>query len=494
MKHLNKILVLVVMSVLFYYSPLKAQENNGTLLDSLSDEDELLDSNLVYQNMHDSLNNKGTWIKVVKSEFIKDVNGNETDLDESAYDDNQVVNVWRPNDVDINWAPYDNNGYWLFTDAGWVWISNYSWGWSCYHYGRWWYYPLYGWVWIPGRTWAANWCYWREYGNYYGWYPYGPRIWWRDHHGYRHHNNHIRTNHTRWVFVNKKDFGGKITKNNVVKKKDLKEIVQNSVRVNQISLNEKGNKYIGPEVSNVSLLTGKKIEPKSLNEAVSISKNEVTKKQINTKQNQSSVKNYNGSKENSNTNTGNNNTGKSKNNGHKKNNNSNNSSTKESNRNSNSSHESTRNNNSTRESGKNSNRSHESTRNGNSNSGNHNSNSNSGSHNSNSNSGSHNSNSNSGSHNSNSNSGSHNSNSNSGRNSSPKSRSNLEQINADNLKVNLNNVSATRNNTVYTAPKVEVRKENNNVQTQQKTEVRKENSTVTKSGNTTNNNNTSSRK
>jgi hypothetical protein len=489
MKHLNKILVLIAMSVLFYYSPLKAQENNGTLLDSLSDEDELLDSNLVYQNLHDSLNDQGNWIKVVKSEFVKDVNGEETDLDETAYDDNQYVNVWRPNGVDINWSPYDNNGYWLFTDAGWVWISNYSWGWDCYHYGRWWYYPLYGWVWIPGRTWAANWCYWREYGNYYGWYPYGPRIWWRDHHGYRHHNNHIRTNHSRWVFVNKKDFGKQITKNNIVKKKDLKEIVRNSERVNQVNLNENGNKYIGPEVNNVSISTGKKIEPKSLNEAVTISKNEVTKKQINNKQNQTNVRNYNGSKENTNTNTntGNNNTGKSKNTEHKKTRDSNssrnsNKSGKESTRSNNSSHESNKNSNSSHESNKNSNSSHESNRN----SGNHNSNS--GNHNSNS--GNHNS--NSGNHNSNS--GNHNSNS-GNHNSSPKNRSNIEQIINNNLKVNLNNVSATKTNVVYTLPKVEVRKQNNNVQTQPKIEVKKENNTVTKSSNTTtNNNNTSSRK
>ena len=35
--------------------------------------------------------------------------------------------VWIP-DVDDDFAPYSNNGYWLYTDAGWTWTSDYEWG------------------------------------------------------------------------------------------------------------------------------------------------------------------------------------------------------------------------------------------------------------------------------------------------------------------------------------------------------------------------------
>ena len=53
MKNLNIILVIAATAVIFCLSPAKAQVNSGTLLDSLSEEDELLDSNLVYKEMYE---------------------------------------------------------------------------------------------------------------------------------------------------------------------------------------------------------------------------------------------------------------------------------------------------------------------------------------------------------------------------------------------------------------------------------------------------------
>jgi hypothetical protein len=35
--------------------------------------------------------------------------------------------VWIPN-VAPGFSPYSTNGYWVFTDEGWTWVSNYPWG------------------------------------------------------------------------------------------------------------------------------------------------------------------------------------------------------------------------------------------------------------------------------------------------------------------------------------------------------------------------------
>ena len=58
-------------------------------------------------------------------------------------------NVWYPNDVGPDWAPY-SNGYWNSVGPwGWTWIGYEPWGFAPYHYGRW---GLFGarWGWMPG--------------------------------------------------------------------------------------------------------------------------------------------------------------------------------------------------------------------------------------------------------------------------------------------------------------------------------------------------------
>jgi hypothetical protein len=58
-------------------------------------------------------------------------------------------NVWYPNDVGPDWAPY-SNGYWGYVNPwGWTWVGYEPWGFAPYHYGRW---GWYGgrWGWFPG--------------------------------------------------------------------------------------------------------------------------------------------------------------------------------------------------------------------------------------------------------------------------------------------------------------------------------------------------------
>jgi len=90
-------------------------------------------------------------------------------------DDPQYGYVWVPS-VDADFRPYYTDGYWVMTEYGNTWVSNYPWGWAAFHYGRWTYDDYYGWLWIPGSEWGPAWVNWRTGDGYYGWAPLGPGI------------------------------------------------------------------------------------------------------------------------------------------------------------------------------------------------------------------------------------------------------------------------------------------------------------------------------
>jgi len=94
---------------------------------------------------------------------------------------------WQPRTVVMarSWRPYCDGGHWVYTDAGWFWQSDYSWGWAPFHYGRWYQHPRCGWVWTPDRVWGPAWVTWRVAGDNCGWAPLPPhasfdvRLGWR---------------------------------------------------------------------------------------------------------------------------------------------------------------------------------------------------------------------------------------------------------------------------------------------------------------------------
>ena len=62
-------------------------------------------------------------------------------------------NVWVPNSVSPDWAPY-SDGYWSNVGPwGWTWVGAEPWGFAPYHYGRWHYFGSY-WGWCPGPIYA----------------------------------------------------------------------------------------------------------------------------------------------------------------------------------------------------------------------------------------------------------------------------------------------------------------------------------------------------
>ncbi len=82
---------------------------------------------------------------------------------------------WRPTVVsyDSDWRPYCDRGHWVYTDCGWYWDSDYSWG-ATFHYGRWFRHPHQGWCWYPDTEWAPSWVTFRSGGDYCGWAPLPP--------------------------------------------------------------------------------------------------------------------------------------------------------------------------------------------------------------------------------------------------------------------------------------------------------------------------------
>ncbi len=83
---------------------------------------------------------------------------------------------WQPTVVMTTptWRPYWDNGYWVNTDVGWYWASDYPWGAVTFHYGRWHMHPRHGWIWMPGREWGPAWVVWRGGDTYCGWAPLPP--------------------------------------------------------------------------------------------------------------------------------------------------------------------------------------------------------------------------------------------------------------------------------------------------------------------------------
>lgn len=82
---------------------------------------------------------------------------------------------WRPSITfyDTAWQPYCDRGHWVYTDCGWYWASDYSWG-ATFHYGRWFRDERLGWCWSPDTVWAPSWVCWRYSDDYCGWAPLPP--------------------------------------------------------------------------------------------------------------------------------------------------------------------------------------------------------------------------------------------------------------------------------------------------------------------------------
>jgi len=88
---------------------------------------------------------------------------------------------WRPTAAYCNpgWRPYVDRGRWVYSDCGWYWMSDYTWGATTFHYGRWFNDNRWGWCWYPDTVWAPSWVSWRYTSDYCGWAPLPPNCYYQ---------------------------------------------------------------------------------------------------------------------------------------------------------------------------------------------------------------------------------------------------------------------------------------------------------------------------
>ena len=162
------------------------------------------DSVFTIEGVQEELKNDGEWIKVSKDEIDPDA---VTDRSGGFDEEINTDYVWRPSNVEEGWSPY-SNGYWVYTNCSWMWVSYYDWGWRTCHYGRWWWSDRWGWVWSPGFVFAPAWVVWMYNDGYCGWYPISPWVRCYDYHEYRCH--HMRYKGRCWTFVEIRHFADPI--------------------------------------------------------------------------------------------------------------------------------------------------------------------------------------------------------------------------------------------------------------------------------------------
>jgi hypothetical protein len=154
-------------------------------------------------------------------------------------------NCWRPTGVDPEWAPYAD-GYWVFTDAGWTWVSYEEFGGIVYHYGRWVRVEDEGWCWQPDYEWGPAWVSWRQSDDYVGWAPLTPEARWRPDIGigiwvdYEYDIGPAYYN-----FCRVRDFGAPVLRPVIVNRIENVTIIRKTVNITNITYN---NTYAGGPV------------------------------------------------------------------------------------------------------------------------------------------------------------------------------------------------------------------------------------------------------
>ena len=134
-----------------------------------------------------------------------------------------------------DWQPY-TNGHWVYTDAGWTWISDEQFGWATYHYGRWIRLRSVGWVWVPGEQWAPAWVSWRKGNDYIGWAPLPPEAQFDRQTGIRNWaDNYYDIGPEQYAFVAAFEFGRKLSPREIVPTERNVTIINQTTNVTNIT-------------------------------------------------------------------------------------------------------------------------------------------------------------------------------------------------------------------------------------------------------------------
>jgi hypothetical protein len=149
---------------------------------------------------------------------------------------------WRPTiAVTVNgWRPYEHGGRWIWTDAGWYWYSDYSWGWAPFHYGRWFAHSSWGWCWVPDTVWGPSWVSWRYSDAYCGWAPLPPAAYYVPGVGFTYYGSSVGVNFgfgltwSHYTFVSYNHFHSRHYDRHCVPRHEVPRVARNTTVVNNI--------------------------------------------------------------------------------------------------------------------------------------------------------------------------------------------------------------------------------------------------------------------
>jgi hypothetical protein len=159
-----------------------------------------------------------------------------------------------------DWRPY-TNGHWIYTDAGWTWISDEKFGWATYHYGRWIRLRSVGWIWVPGEQWAPAWVSWRKGGDYVGWAPLPPEAHFDRETGI--HNwadNYYNIGPEQYAFVPANEFGSKLSPREILPTARNLTIINQTTNVTNIVYNDSAVVDRGPSYEDLRARSRQPIE------------------------------------------------------------------------------------------------------------------------------------------------------------------------------------------------------------------------------------------
>jgi hypothetical protein len=180
--------------------------------------------------------------------------------------------VWQPREAEQSraWRPY-TNGRWVYTDAGWTWISEEPFGWATYHYGRWAHLRNIGWVWVPGDEWAPAWVSWRKGNDYVGWAPLPPEAHFDHRTGIQNWaDNYYDIGPEQYCFVPTREFGAQRTERTVVPAERNITIVNQTTNVTDITYNNTTVVNGGPSYDELRARTQQPIERLRLERNVTV--------------------------------------------------------------------------------------------------------------------------------------------------------------------------------------------------------------------------------
>jgi len=179
-----------------------------------------------------------------------------------------TVSVWNS-----SWRPYCDGGRWLWSDCGWYWYSDYTWGAHTFHYGRWTCPPGSGWLWVPDTCWGPSWVSWRHTSSHCAWAPLPPSARYVSGYGWYYNTLSVGVNHEfglrtdAYVALPKNQMLARRPSNHYLSARHAETVISESSVANNYATVNKTVVNHGVGIETISKAAGANIRPVSIRHA-----------------------------------------------------------------------------------------------------------------------------------------------------------------------------------------------------------------------------------